>query len=109
SDLLYFGGSALDLDGNARNVDLPDVPNRYGPMDLGAYEVQTDDACANPDTVFCDGFDGWLAPVDRLELQKQASTHLTNAVRVRRRRHSLSSRSSGRSVANDAASMAGAS
>lgn len=32
----FFSDS--DLDGDPRNVDLPDVPNRYGPRDLGAYE-----------------------------------------------------------------------
>jgi len=30
--------SDIDLDGDPRNVDLPGVPNRYGPRDLGAYE-----------------------------------------------------------------------
>ena len=34
------GESGVDLDGNARSVDLPGVSNIYGPMDLGAYEIQ---------------------------------------------------------------------
>lgn len=45
-----------DLDRRTRVVDLPDVPNNFGPMDLGAYEIQP--ACAGNDTIFCDGFDG---------------------------------------------------
>ena len=50
------GTAATDLDGNARVVNLPGVPNIFGPMDLGAYEIQS--ACAMSDTIFCDGFDG---------------------------------------------------
>lgn len=48
-----------DLEGKPRSVDLPDVPNDFGPMDLGAYEVQLSTvlACAREDTVFCNGFD----------------------------------------------------
>lgn len=45
-----------DLDRKPRTVDLPDVPNVYGPMDLGAYEIQL--SCSQADTIFCDGFDG---------------------------------------------------
>jgi hypothetical protein len=44
----------IDLDGNARDVDLTSVPNNYGPRDIGAYELQY--VCA-PDTVFCNGFE----------------------------------------------------
>jgi hypothetical protein len=51
------GFSDVDLDGKPRTLDLPDVPNTYGPMDLGAYEVQSD-ACTASDTIFCNGFDG---------------------------------------------------
>lgn len=47
---------ASDLDNRTRTVDLPNVPNKFGPMDLGAYEIQH--ACARDDTVYCDGFDG---------------------------------------------------
>lgn len=32
--------AAYDLDGNPRDIDLPDVANRFGPRDLGAYEWQ---------------------------------------------------------------------
>lgn len=31
---------AFDLDGHPRDVDLPGVPNEYGPRDLGAFERQ---------------------------------------------------------------------
>ncbi len=48
-------GSGLDLDGKRRTVNLPNV-DVYGPMDLGAYEIQ--DACSRGDTIFCDGFGG---------------------------------------------------
>lgn len=55
------GGSAThaDLDRKPRVVDLPGVPNDFGPMDLGAYEIQLDSvlACAREDTVFCNGFE----------------------------------------------------
>lgn len=51
--------AGLDLDGNPRSVDLIDIPNRSGPLDLGAYEIQTQVAsCATADTIYCDGFDG---------------------------------------------------
>jgi hypothetical protein len=46
--------SGLDLDGRSRTVDLGNVVNINGPLDLGAYEVQT---CAVADTVFCSGFE----------------------------------------------------
>lgn len=52
------GGDGVDFDGNPRTVDLIDVANQWGPMDVGAYEIQTQPGCANSDTVFCDGFDG---------------------------------------------------
>ncbi len=45
-----------DLDGHPRVVDLPAVANAYGPLDLGAYEVQS--SCVAADTIFCDGFEG---------------------------------------------------
>lgn len=51
-----------DLDGNPRPIDLADVPNVFGPTDLGAYEIQTQLApqpCSAADTIFCDGFDGF--------------------------------------------------
>lgn len=46
----------LDLDRRTRVVDLADMPNAFGPMDLGAYEAQL--ACAISDTIFCNGFEG---------------------------------------------------
>jgi predicted outer membrane repeat protein len=50
------GASDHDLDNRPRDQDLPDVPNRYGPRDLGAYErVVT--ACDAVDTIFCSGFE----------------------------------------------------
>jgi predicted outer membrane repeat protein len=56
------GSAAIpaDLDGQVRVVDLPTVPNSFGPLDLGAYEVPLSAvlACAAADTIFCDGFDG---------------------------------------------------
>jgi hypothetical protein len=50
-----------DLDGNYRTVDLINVPDDFGPADLGAYELQTQPpplSCLVGDTIFCDGFDG---------------------------------------------------
>ncbi len=46
----------LDLDRQPRTVDLPGVANQFGPLDLGAYEIQP--ACSTGDTIFCNGFDG---------------------------------------------------
>lgn len=52
-------GGGTDLDGRPRDVDLPSIPNRYGPRDLGAYERQSALACDdNADALFCDGFEG---------------------------------------------------
>lgn len=53
-DQLYFAPHA-DLDRRSRVVDLPNVPNQFGPMDLGAYEIQP--ACSSTDTIFCNGFE----------------------------------------------------
>jgi parallel beta-helix repeat protein/predicted outer membrane repeat protein len=51
-------GTGSDLDRRPRTVDLIDIPNAFGPMDLGAYEIQNQIvACAVGDTIFCDGFD----------------------------------------------------
>ena len=48
----------LDLDGHPYDIDLPEVTNRYGPRDLGAYELQSvTTGCGGSDTVFCNGFD----------------------------------------------------
>ena len=47
-----------DLDRRPRDVDLPDIPNAFGPRDLGAYERQSELACDdNADAVFCATFD----------------------------------------------------
>jgi hypothetical protein len=43
----------LDLDGNPRSVDLTDIPNNFGFMDLGAYENQQTQA----DKIFHNGFE----------------------------------------------------
>ncbi|MGH8091403.1 MAG: hypothetical protein ACREO6_08130, partial [Rudaea sp.] len=46
-----------DLDRKPRVVDLPSVPNSFGPMDLGAYELQSAPPCIASDTIFCNGFE----------------------------------------------------
>ena len=56
-------GTGVDLDRHSRTVDLPDVPNAFGPLDLGAYEIQLGLGCAQPDTVFCDGFESGHAVI----------------------------------------------
>jgi predicted outer membrane repeat protein len=43
---------AGDLDGGLREVDVPEIPNEFGPRDLGVYEMQS-----FPDLIFQDGFD----------------------------------------------------
>ncbi|HVT31038.1 MAG TPA: hypothetical protein VHE32_00205, partial [Rhodanobacteraceae bacterium] len=48
--------AGYDLEGNTRNVDLPGIPNTYGPLDLGAFERRL--GCSVSDTIYCDGFDG---------------------------------------------------
>lgn len=49
----HGSGFAHDIDGNPR-IDLRRVQNRFGPIDLGAYEVQSDLASSE---VFLDGFE----------------------------------------------------
>jgi predicted outer membrane repeat protein len=51
------GGS--DLDRRTRTVDLPETPNGYGALDVGAYEIQLEKVlgCAVSDTIYCNGFD----------------------------------------------------
>jgi len=50
--------SGSDLDGNPRAVDLADIANVFGPVDLGAYEIQTQlTGCQRADTIFCNGFE----------------------------------------------------
>jgi hypothetical protein len=47
----------IDLDGAPGSVDLLQIANKFGPSDLGAYELQAAFACdASADAVFCDGF-----------------------------------------------------
>lgn len=51
------GGEFPDLDGSTLPKDLPQVANKFGAVDLGAYELQVAFACDNhADAVFCDGF-----------------------------------------------------
>lgn len=46
-----------DLDGAPRSIDLAAIANKFGPVDLGAYERQSAFACdASADALFCDGF-----------------------------------------------------
>jgi len=51
----YPGAPKADLDRRPRVYDQPAVSNYFGPMDLGAYELQP--SCAHADTVYCDGFE----------------------------------------------------
>jgi len=51
-------GTGSDLDRKPRTVDLNLVPDLFGPMDLGAYELQAAPACVASDTIFCNGFQG---------------------------------------------------
>ncbi|HET9047471.1 MAG TPA: hypothetical protein VFN29_00695 [Chiayiivirga sp.] len=46
----------LDLDGKPYDVDLPRANNRYGPRDLGAFELQSED-CGIFGTIFCTSFE----------------------------------------------------
>ena len=47
-----------DLDGNPRDVNLTQVPNLYGPRDIGAYERQSAfNGCGTVDTIFCNAFE----------------------------------------------------
>jgi len=52
--------AGMDLDGLPRTIDLSDITDTFGPLDLGAYEIQTQlppSACAVADTIFCNGFE----------------------------------------------------
>ena len=51
------GLPTVDRDNNPRDVDLPSVPNVYGPRDVGAYERQNLFNCGRADSVFCDNFE----------------------------------------------------
>ncbi len=49
----------VDLDGNPRTLDLFDVPDAWGPLDVGAYEIeaQASGPCSAADTIYCNGFE----------------------------------------------------
>ncbi len=59
--VLLGNNLGVDLDGHPRTLDLTDVPNQFGPTDLGAYEIQTQPTgpgpCSAADTIFCNGFE----------------------------------------------------
>ena len=46
---------STDLDRRPREVDKTEATNRFGPRDLGAYEISP--ACFQFDTVSCNGFE----------------------------------------------------
>ena len=50
-------GSGSDLDRKSRTVDLVLVNDLFGPMDIGAYELQQAPACIASDILFCNGFE----------------------------------------------------
>ncbi|HKE49740.1 MAG TPA: hypothetical protein VKB52_16870 [Rhodanobacteraceae bacterium] len=54
-DFAPVGTTPFDLDGLPRAVDLGAAGNLWGPMDLGAYEIQG--GTVVDDTIFGDGFD----------------------------------------------------
>ena len=45
--------------GQRQAQDLVEVPEQWGPMDVGAYEIQGQQkiTCSGADTIFCNGFD----------------------------------------------------
>ena len=47
---------SVDLDDLPRDVDLPLIPNYYGPRDLGAYERQNMFQCGTSNSIFCNGY-----------------------------------------------------
>jgi len=51
------GTAPRDLDGSKRDIDLPQIGNRLGPRDLGAYELQFIPPCAGSDEIFCARFE----------------------------------------------------
>jgi predicted outer membrane repeat protein len=54
----FAGGTGgYDLEGKPRDIDLASVTNKFGPRDLGAYELQTVPACSESDKIFCNGFE----------------------------------------------------
>jgi hypothetical protein len=51
-------GTGSDLDRQPRAVDMLLVNDLFGPMDIGAYELQRAPPCIAGDTIFCNGFEG---------------------------------------------------
>lgn len=50
-------GTGSDLDRKSRTVDMPLIVDLFGPMDIGAYELQQAPPCIASDTLFCNGFE----------------------------------------------------
>ena len=50
-------GTGSDLDRQPRTVDMLLVNDLFGPMDIGAYELQRAPPCIAGDTIFCNGFE----------------------------------------------------
>jgi hypothetical protein len=50
-------GTGSDLDRQPRTVDMVLVNDLFGPMDIGAYELQRAPPCIASDTIFCNGFE----------------------------------------------------
>jgi len=50
-------GTGTDLDRRPRTVDMPLLNDLFGPMDIGAYELQLAPPCVAGDTIFCNGFE----------------------------------------------------
>jgi hypothetical protein len=49
----------VDLDGNPRTLDLIDVPDQWGPLDVSACEIQAKvPGCSVANTIFCSGLHG---------------------------------------------------
>lgn len=59
-DYAPVGGGA-DFDGNVRDIDTANLPNQFGPRDLGAFESQV----TVLDSVFADGFEAAPAATAR--------------------------------------------
>jgi len=54
----FAGGlGGYDLEAKPRDIDLAGVANKFGPRDLGAYELQTARVCSENDKIFCNGFE----------------------------------------------------
>ena len=55
-------GAGTDLDRKPRSVDMPLINDLFGPMDIGAYELQQAPPCIAGDTIFCNGFEMTAEP-----------------------------------------------